>query len=144
MELKLLIGLLSFFGVIIGASLQYFFTKHIENQKHLRELRSTAYMDYLKCVAEQAQFKYKKNTKERIEIFSKTGDAKARICLYGSNSAIEAFATFEKMGATMITPEQREAFTKMVSIMRADSGTELCNDETDLQIVLLGDPKKRS
>lgn len=78
-------------------------------------------MDYLKCVAEQAQFRCKENSKERIEIFSRIGDAKARICLYGSNSAIKAFATFEKVGATINTPEQRKTFTRMVSIMRSDS-----------------------
>lgn len=138
MELKLLIGLLSFFGVIIGASLQYYFTRHIENQKHIRELRSNSYMDYLKCVCEQAQFRFKPNSKERMELFSRTADAKSRICLYGSKEAIDAFAQFERLGATMNTQEQMQTFTKMVSIMRTDSGNGLCNDNENLQIVLLG------
>ena len=144
MELKLLIGLLSFFGVIIGAFLQYFFTKHIENQRHLRELRSNSYMDYLKCVCENAQYRFKENSKERMELFSRTADAKSRICLYGSNAAIESFAIFEKLGATMNTVEQREAFTKMVSIMRTDSGNVLCNNNKNLQIVLFGNHEERT
>lgn len=45
-------GLLSFLDVVLGASLQYFFTRHIESQRHLRDLRSKAYMDYLQCVCE--------------------------------------------------------------------------------------------
>ena len=138
MEIKLLIGVLSFFGVIVGASLQYFFTKHIENQRHLRDLRSSAYMDYLKCVCEQAQFRFKENTKERQSLFSRIGDAKARICLYGSNLAIEAFADFEKLGASMGSDEQCQAFTNMVSIMRTDSGSKLISTPDNLQIVLLG------
>ncbi len=134
----MLTGILSFLGVVIGASLQYFFTRHIENQRHLRELRSKAYMDYLKCVCEQAQYRFKDGTKERLELFSRTGDAKARICLYGSKEAIVAFSLFEKLGASMGNSEQRKAFTNMVSIMRNDSGTEQGAEPEDLQAVLLG------
>lgn len=134
----MLTGFISFLGVIIGASLQYFFTRHIENQRHLRDLRSKAYMDYLKCVCEQAQFRPKFGTQEQKEIFSRTGDAKARICLYGSKQAVSAFSRFEELGASMGSKEQREAFTSMVSIMRTDSGSDLCSNNTELQNVLLG------
>ena len=138
MDIKLLIGGLSFFGVVVGACLQYYFTKHIENQRHLRTLRSNAYMDYLKCVCEQAQFRYTEDTIERKQLFTKTGDAKARICLYGSSSAIQAFAKFEKLGASMATEDQRTAFTNMVEIMRHDSGGKKSFNPEFLQIVLLG------
>ena len=131
-------AILSFLGVMIGASLQYFFTRHIEAQRHYRDLRSKAYMDYLKCVCEQAQFRLKENTRERQELFAKTGDAKARICLYGSKEAIEAFSKFEQLGATMNTTEQCRSFTDMVSIMRTDSGSELGVKSEDMQNVLLG------
>jgi hypothetical protein len=40
-------------------------------------------MDYLKCVCEQAQFRLKGESKEKQELFPRTADAKARICLYG-------------------------------------------------------------
>lgn len=131
-------AILSFFGVVIGAFLQYFFTRHIEVQRYHRDLRSKAYMDYLKCVCEQAQFRLKDNTRERQELFARTGDAKARICLYGSKVAIEAFSKFEMLGATMNSEEQRHAFTDMVSIMRADSGSEPGVKSKDMQNILLG------
>ena len=134
----MLTGILSFFGVIIGAFLQYFFTRHIESQRHLRDLRSKAYMDYLQCVGEHAQLRHKEHTKERQELFSKTADSKARICLYGSNKTIQAFSIFEKLGASMGSSEQRKAFTNMVSVMRSDSGSEICEQAEDLQTVLLG------
>ncbi|MDZ4201977.1 MAG: hypothetical protein U1C96_07540 [Gallionella sp.] len=129
-------AILSFLGVVIGALLQYFFTRHIEVQRHRRDLRSKSYMDYLKCVSEQAQFRLKEDTKERQELFARTGDAKARICLYGSKKVIEAFSRFEELGAGMITSEQRQSFTDMVSIMRTDSGSELGVNSVDLQNVL--------
>lgn len=130
--------ILPFFGIIIGASLQYLFTRHMESLRHLRELRSKSYMDYLKCVCEQAHFRFKEENKEKQELFSRTADAKARICLYGSNEAIQAFSHFEKLGASMGSAEQRKAFTNMVSIMRTDSGSEIGSEHEDIQIVLLG------
>lgn len=95
-------------------------------------------MDYLKCVCEQAQFRFKEETKEKQELFSRTADAKARICLYGSNGAIQAFSHFEKLGASMGNTEQRKAFTNMVTIMRSDSGSEIGAEPEDIQTVLLG------
>lgn len=95
-------------------------------------------MDYLKCVCEQAQFRPKLGTQEQKELFSRTGDAKARICLYGSKQAVTAFSHFEELGASMGSKEQREAFTSMVSIMRTDSGSEVCANNAELQNVLLG------
>jgi len=110
----------------------------VEGQRHLRDLRSKAYMDYLKCVCEQAPFRYVEESKDKQELFSKTADANARICLYGCNEAIKAFSTFEQLGASMTNAEQREAFVNMVSVMRMDSGSDAGTDPVDIQNVLLG------
>ena len=132
-------ALLSFFGVIIGAALQYLFTRHIDNQKHHRELRTKAYTDYLKCVSEHANIGKPRQSSEGRELATKTADAKCRICLYGSSSVVKAFAEFESLGATMNTTEQCTAFTRMVSIMRGDSTIGGGNVELkDLETVLLG------
>ncbi|MFT3814055.1 MAG: hypothetical protein QM740_11830 [Acidovorax sp.] len=129
---------LALFGAVIGAVLQYFFTRHLENQKHYRGLRTQAYTDYLKSVCEQAQLNHKSQPTEISEIFSRTADAKARICLYGSVQAVEAFATFERFGAKMKTSEQRRAFTTMVAIMRDDSGSDQGANIESLEVVLMG------
>lgn len=134
----MLTAFLSFLGVVIGASLQYYFTRHIENQRHIRDLRSKAYMDYLLSVAEQAQFRYTNNSPERIKLNTKTADAKSRICLYGSSKVIQVFSEFQQLGAIMNTKEQRKAFTDMVQAMRSDSGAEPGVVSDDLQNVLLG------
>ena len=133
------IALLSFIGIVVGASLQYLFTRYLDNQRHYRNLRTQAYMDYLKCVCEQAQLARQSKAPKLSEIFARTADAKARICLYGSTEAIQAFSTFEKLGATMNTEEQRKAFTTMVLIMRNDSGSQSGAKIEDLERVLLGD-----
>lgn len=131
-------AIFSFLGIVIGASLQYVFTRHLDNQKHYRELRTKAYTDYLKCVSEHANLGKQRQSQEGRELAALTADAKCRICLYGSASAVSAFAEFERLGATMNAPEQCSAFTHMVSIMRNDSingGQVALND---LEVVLLG------
>jgi hypothetical protein len=135
------IAFLSFFGVVVGASLQYFFTRHLDNQKHLRGLRTQAYTDYLRSVCEQAMLVIQPQSKESREIFANTADAKSRICLYGSKEAVVTFAEFERLGAQMKTNEQRKAFSRMVSVMRKDSGGRDDASIENLEIVLLGHHK---
>jgi len=125
-------------GAVVGAVLQYFFTRHIESQKHYRALRTQAYTDYLKCVCEQAQLVPKAQPNEIREIFARTADAKARICLYGSTQAVEAFASFERMGAKMKSKDERRVFTTMVAIMRKDSGSSPKAQIESLELVLMG------
>jgi hypothetical protein len=134
-------AIFSFFGIIIGAMLQYLFTRHLDTQKHHRELRTKAYTDYLRCVSEQANLGKQRQSQEGRELGAKTADAKCRIGLYGSSSAIKAFAEFERLGATMNTTEQCAAFTSMVTIMRSDSSKGGKVDLADLQLVLLGVPR---
>jgi len=130
----LTIAIISFFGVVIGASLQYLFTRYLENQRHYRSLRTQAYTDYLKGASERAHF----GIKPQSQVKQKIADAKARICLYGSTAAIQALALFEKLGATMNSDQERNAFTSMVLIMRNDSGSQSGARIEDLKIVLLG------
>lgn len=131
-------ALFSFFGIVIGAALQYLFTRHLDNQKHHRELRTKAYTEYLSCVCEHANLGRQRQTQEGRELASRTADAKCRICLYGSSASVEAFAEFEKLGATMNSEQQRVAFTRMVAIMRSDSAAGGQVSIAALQVVLLG------
>jgi hypothetical protein len=131
-------AIFSFFGILIGAVLQYLFTRHLDNQKHRREIRTTAYTDYLKCVSEQANLGKQRQSHEGRELGAKTADAKCRICLYGSSSAVGAFAEFERLGATMNTPDQCSAFTRMVAVMRNDSVSGQQVELRDLEAVVLG------
>lgn len=132
------VAFFSFFGIVIGAALQYVFTRHLDSQRHHRELRSTAYIDYLRCVSEHANLGRNRQTDEGRSLGAKTADAKCRICLYGSRATIEAFAKFERLGATMNTDDQCASFTSMVALMRQDSGTKDEAKLGDLETVLLG------
>lgn len=127
----------SFLGVVLGAALQYYFSRHLDGLRAHREARTRAYTDYLHCVSEHANPDQMKSTNDH-ELGARTADAKCRICLYGSPEAIAAFAQFERLGATMRNQEQQAAFTQMVAVMRQDSTESAKVATTDLQRILLG------
>jgi hypothetical protein len=137
-------AILALLGAVAGAVLQYFFTRHLEDQKHYRVLRTQAYTDYLKCVCDQAQLGVQHQSKENREIFARTADAKSRICLYGSTQSVEALARFERHGARTSTKEQMRVFSNMVAIMRSDSGSDPGVLIDSLEIVLLGSRSETS
>lgn len=103
---------LSFVGLIVGAALQFLFTRYLDNKKHLREVRSKAYADYLLCVSKHANMGYEQQSTEGRQLRTETADAKCRISLYGAPTVIAAFAKFECLGAMIDTDEQRLAFTR--------------------------------
>src|SRR5208282_3144224 len=96
-------------GVLVGASLQYLFTRYLETQRHQRELRTQAYLDYLKSVSGLAHLNEPQGSQER-DLLASAADAKARICVYGSSQVIQAFASFERLGAEVASPAQRRGF----------------------------------
>ncbi len=128
----------SLIGLVVGAVLQFLFTRHLDNKKHQRDLRAKAYADYLLCVSEHANLGYQKNSTEGRQLGSKTADAKCRISLYGAPAVISAFAKFERLGATMSTNEQCGAFTDMVVAMRQDTLGGSSVAQADLEAILLG------
>jgi len=138
------VAFFSFLGVVIGAALQYIFTRHLDSQRHHMELRSKAYLDYLRNASELAQLRSQSSTDEVKQLLARTTDAKSRICLYGSRPTIEAFAKFERLGAVLITDEQLESFTNMVALMRQDSGTRDVAELDDLKTVLMGVRRKHT
>ena len=134
----MLTALLSLFGVIAGATLQFLFTRHLDGKKHHRDLRAKAYADYLQCVSEHANLRPPHQSTEGRQLGARTADSKCRITLYGSPAVVESFANFERLGASMASTEQRAAFTHMVQEMRTDALGGPKASEADLEAVLLG------
>jgi len=131
------VALFSFLGVVIGAALQFFFTRHLDTVRAHREARTKAYTDYLRAVSEAA------NPNQMIssdghEANARIADAKCRICLYGSREVIAAFATFEQSGAALHSMEQQKVFTDLVRRMRNDSIGKVDVAPEEIQLLLTG------
>ncbi|WP_298438044.1 hypothetical protein [Ottowia sp.] len=134
-------AVLSFIGLVVGASLQFLFSRYLEAKKHQRDLRAKAYSDYLQCVSEHANLKPAQPSSEGRQLGARTADAKCRIALYGGEAVIAAFAGFERLGATMNSAEQRDAFTDMVVAMRSDTlGSSV--KAVDIEAILFGPSAK--
>jgi hypothetical protein len=131
-------AIFSLVGLVIGAVLQFLFSRHLDNKKHQRDLRAKAYADYLLCVSEHANIEHQRSSTEGRQLTAKTADSKCRICLYGAPDVISAFANFECLGAVMNTNEQCSAFTNMVAAMRKDAIGSSSVAQADLETVLLG------
>jgi hypothetical protein len=131
-------AILSLIGLVIGALLQFLFSRYLDNKKHQRDLRAKAYTDYLQCVSEHANLRHQKQSTEGRQLGAKTADSKCRISLYGAPAVITAFAKFENMGAKMNTEEQCHAFTDLVVAMRQDTLGGLAANHADIEAVLLG------
>ena len=131
-------AILSIVGLVLGAVLQFLFTRYLDNKKHHRDVRSKAYADYLLCVSKQANMGHQRQSTEGRLLGAETADAKCRISLYGAPSVIAAFAKFDRLGATMNSDEQCRAFTDMVLAMRQDTLGGTLVDHSDIEVVLLG------
>lgn len=138
METPVVTAILSLVGLVMGAALQFLFSRYLDTKKHQRELRARAYADFLQCVSEHANFGHQQQSAEGRQLAAKTADAKCRISLYGAPAVISVFAKFERLGATMNTEEQCLAFTAMVAAMREDTLGDSSVKQADLTAVLFG------
>lgn len=130
------VALFSFFGIIIGASLQYLFTKVLEEKRHYRDLRARAYADYVRFVSEAAHCLVQPMSGEGRQLLAKITDAKARLCLYGSTEVVNNLAEFDRAGGEIKSYAQRQAFVQLLRSMRSEA--DITN--SDLEAIMLREP----
>jgi len=106
---------------MIGAFLQYYLSRKLEQGTHRQNLRTQAYVDLLQGVAGIAtsiKFGAKFPEMEHTTLLTA---AKQRVSIYGSKEVIEVAANFWRAGGELNTPEQMALYVKMVQAMREDS-----------------------
>jgi hypothetical protein len=121
-------AILPLLGVVVGAVLQHWLSRTAESRKPLSLLRSGAYVDYLRSVAQLA---HSSTSEGRTAARTAAADAKARIAIYGTKDAVAALARFEEAGAVLDTSESLERVVRFASAA-ALSGARLA----DLKLVL--------
>lgn len=131
------IAFFSILGAIVGASLQYLFTRFLEERKHRQTLQTEAYTDYIQAVAAARHMDLHT---ERASIFARLADAKTRICLYGSAEVVARLAEFESKGGVIGDDQQGEAFMHVLRAMRGKSKLQT----SQVELILLGEGKKET
>jgi len=130
------IAVFSILGIVVGASLQYLFSRFLEERKHKRLLQTEAYADFLRSVAEATHLDSSVN---EGQVHARIADARARIGLYGSPDVVRLLAEFERAGNAIISKEQHESFVLLIQAMRGDDKV----GSADLELVLLGSSEAR-
>jgi hypothetical protein len=125
-----LIGILPVLGVALGALLQHFLARSKERESQLTTIRHQTYADYLRGVSAVAMSRTAGSLSRLI-------DAKSRMAIYASNDVIERLERFEIAGANLANPKAVDAFVKMASQMRAESG-HVDTNAAALSAVLFG------
>jgi len=119
-------------GVVLGASLRFWFNRTASQEQQLQNLRAQAYSDYLRAVAASAHLRSDEDLRDADR---DAADAKARIAVYGTSPVIQALADFEKAGAVLSKGPAAKAFVAMVSRMRSEKDRVATKD---LEMLLLG------
>lgn len=134
--IELIKYILPVIGVIIGALLQFFFSKRSELKKQQNLLKISAYTDLMKGIAGMAISQKYKNSSQEMEYTMLVADANARICVYGDNTVIEKISFFYKMGGT-INPNSYKAFIDIIIEIRKEHIGSIDININDLSQLLI-------
>jgi hypothetical protein len=132
--LTILLPLLSFTGVVIGAFLQSFLQLRREKVTQKQTLKIKAYTDYLHAVSTLSG-NLDKHDEARIQLT----DAKMRILIYGSPRVIENIAALDRIGSNLRSVDGAKAFVLVTSAMREDGAQQKVRREDISQILFSRD-----
>jgi len=102
-------------GAVTGIVLQYKFGILAEKSKQYQNLKSQAYIDFIKSVAGIAIAQREQDAKGMFDFRTLLTDAKIRIAIYGSKDVVELMADFfRKYGGRLESPEACKSFSAII------------------------------
>ena len=134
-------ALVSAIGVVIGASLQFWFSRLTTNWSRLQDKQIQAYVDFLKGVSGLAQSqRFKDKEAESSDPASLLADARARIAVYGHSEVLAALAEFDKTDKQLSSESSLSAFMQLIQVTHHKvSNTKIAPiSEAQLSLVLFG------
>jgi hypothetical protein len=119
---------LTFVAGALGAIFGAFLTRWTDRYKRLQELRTAAYVDFIRGIAALAAVQRDAVRNEQSFLEERTAsitvaDAKARIAIYGSKAVVNALSRFLDGGAVLATEERMHKFAEMCVLMRNEGNT---------------------
>lgn len=130
----------TFVAASLGAIFGAFLTRRTEKFKHLQELRSAAYADFLRGFAKAGRAQNDGMRDERSFLEEREGmvivtDARSRIAIYGGKAVVRALSRFVEVGTQTRTPEGRQGFADLCRLMRVETGRERVSAEDITRIL---------
>lgn len=137
---SLMYVLLPIIGVVIGATLQYVFTRVLEERRHQQNLRTEAYVDFIRGFVGADFAKEKDKEQEFISLFS---DATTRIGIYGGKEVLEAIANVKRVSANYKKGDVSESefirsFIAIIQAMREENLPKESVSDKDISQSLFG------
>ena len=130
---------ISMLSVVIGASLQFWFSRSSAKWSHIQDKRTQAYVDFLKAVAGLAQAQKFKDEKTELDFASLLADARARITVFGHSEVINALAKFDKSDRVLESQITQQAFIQFILTMRKVSNVDVAPiSGVELYLILFG------
>jgi hypothetical protein len=119
----------TFIAASLGAVVGAFLARRTERFKHFQELRSAAYVDFLRgfakvALAQSDSLRDSRSHHEEVEGGIIVTESKARIAIYGSGDVVRALSNFIDLGTQTRSPEGMEAFAELCSLMRGEAAKE--------------------
>jgi hypothetical protein len=113
-------AIISILAVGVGATLQYYFSRSSEERKYQQNLRTQAYVDFLRYVGLLNKAQEYRDINKQQEFGSLLTETRMRISAYGNRKVIEAILNFIRKGGKTETPEGFNAFVNIIQAMRKD------------------------
>jgi len=123
-------------GIMVGAWVQHFYSRRLEERRQLRELRARACIDFIKALSDLAHSN--RQSQNNPEATRDLSDAKARIAIYGTPSVVEAMASFLRVHDSL-GPAATDELVRLATAMRRDTDrSNAVVKVDDLRMLLLG------
>jgi len=116
-----MLTLLPLLGIVLGATLQYWFSQAAERRRRQQRLRSEVYVNFLRGAAGVAMAQKFRNKEKEEEFMFLLVDARTRIAVYGNREVILRINDFWRLGGVADSPEQKKAFVAACQAMRKES-----------------------
>ena len=120
MDIRLVVGLIAFSGVMLSAIIQFWLGKHSEKTKKALEIRAQAYVNLVNAISDIASTSKIQNGSIDVDQLKNLIQAKTQVVLIGSEDVVKELHQFFIKHGSLKTNESFDDFSKLVSVMRVD------------------------
>jgi hypothetical protein len=129
-------ALMGLLGIMVGAWVQHFYSRRLEERRQLRDLRAKACTDFIKALSDLAHSN--RQNRSNPEATRDLSDAKARIAIYGTPSVVQAMASFLRVHDSLGQAAADELVRLAMAMRRDTDRPNVIVKADDLRVLLVG------